>query len=104
MIGWVIEVGDDRNAIVQLESKREDRVINQDHIFQIAIADDSEVFDKDSFVGLKAVLPVESKIYEGSRWVNQINDCVCILSVTRREDTHMILGATLGQTLSEVRP
>ena len=41
LVGWVVKVRDDGNAIVQLESERKDRVVDQDQIFQPPIPDDS---------------------------------------------------------------
>ena len=41
LVGWVVKVRDDGNAIVQLESERKDRVVDQDQIFQSPIPDDS---------------------------------------------------------------
>lgn len=104
MVARVVKVRYDRNSIVKLEPKREDRVVNENQILQIPVPDDSQILDEDSFVCLEAVLAVESEIDESAFRVNQIDYSVRVLLVARCKDAHLVLGAALGQALPYIRP
>ena len=102
MIIRVVEVWNDGHPVVQLESKREHRIINQDQVFQVAIFDDSEIFDEDTLVCLKAVLTIQPEVDESSIWIDQIYDSISILLMTRCEDTDLVFRTTLWQAFAYV--
>ena len=95
LIIWVVEIWNDGHPVVQLEAKREHRIINQDQVFQVAIFDDSEIFNEDTLVCLKAVLTIQPEVDERSIWIDQIYDSISILLMTRCEDTDLVFCTAL---------
>jgi len=104
LVSGVIEVRDDRDAVVELEAKGVYRVVHQNHVLKIPILDDSEVFDENAFFRLKAVLAIHPEIDECSFWVDQVDDSVSILLITGSEDADLVLSRALGQALAHLRP
>ena len=98
----IVEIGYDRYSIIQLEAERVDRIVHQDDVPQVSVADDTQVFDEDALVRLEAVLAVESEVYQSPVGVDKVQHCVSVLSVTRCEDSHLVLRGTLGQALSQM--
>ena len=94
MVLRIVEVRDYGDAVVELKAERVYGIINQDHIFQISISNDSEILDENAFFCLKAMISVEPELDKSSVWVDQINDCICVLLMTRREHPHLILLGT----------
>ena len=45
---------------------------------------------------------VESEVHEGVSWIDQVYDGICVLFVTGGENTHVVLGAALGETLPDM--
>ena len=45
---------------------------------------------------------VESEVHEGVSWIDQVYDGICVLFVTGCENTHVVLGAALGETLPDM--
>ena len=102
LILWIVVVRNDGDPVVELEAKRVDRVVDEDQVLERSVADDSEVFDEDAFLGLEAVLSVESELDERLVWVNQVDDRVSILAMACCEYAHLVLCSALSQTLSQI--
>ena len=102
LILWIVVVRNDGDPIVELEAEGVDRVVDEDQVLERSVADDSEVFDEDAFLGLEAVLSIESELDERLVRVDQVDDRVSILAVACCEYTHLVLRSALSQTLSQV--
>ena len=59
VIFFVVEKGDDRDAVFQLIHEWVDWVIYDDNVLNVSIFKDPEVFDEESRFGLNAILPVQ---------------------------------------------
>ncbi len=94
LVWGIVEVWDYGDAVVELEAKRVYRIINQDHIFQISISNDSEIFDENAFFCLKAMISVEPELDKRFIRVDKIDDRICVLLVARREHPHLVFLGT----------
>ena len=47
---------EDGNSVIQLEAKALKQVINNHHVFEVPVFDDSEVLNKVAFLSVQAVL------------------------------------------------
>lgn len=61
-----------RNPVIDLISKRVDAVVDDDHVFEFAIADDSQVLYVVAFWGLHAVLAIQPVLEELVVWVDVV--------------------------------
>ena len=64
VIFFVVEKGDDRDAVFQLIHEWVDWVIYDDNVLNVSIFKDPEVFDEESRFGLNAVLSVQPVVDE----------------------------------------
>ena len=102
-IARVIEVRDDRHTIIQLEAEGVNWVVHEDHVFEVTVANDSQVLDEDAVHSLETMLSVQPEIDQGAIWVNQVDHRIGVLTVACREHPHMVLGGALGQAFSQMR-
>jgi len=70
LVVWVVIVRNNGHSIVQLEAKRVDRVVHQNHVLQVSVADHAQVLDEYAFVCLEAVLTVQSEVDQGAFRIN----------------------------------
>ena len=92
-----------RNPVIDLISKRVDTVVNNDHVFEFAIADDSQVLHVVAFGGLHAVLAVQPVLEELVVWVDIVQDGVCICLMGRCKHDHLEFFVGLLEALHQVR-
>ena len=55
----VINKFEDRNSIVDLQTKAVEEVVDNDHVLEVTVLDDSEILDEEAILGLHAMLPGE---------------------------------------------
>ena len=79
----IIVVGNYRDSVVQLVSKRIHSIIHDYQVFQLSVLDDPEVFDVDSFWGLDAVVSIEAVIDELLGLLLLLHHIVSLLVVAR---------------------
>lgn len=74
----VAHVRVDRDAVVEVEGERQDRVVNDAHLLTLAVKDDVQVLDEE-VVQLDAVLPVQTLLEDRVLRVNVVQDLVSVL-------------------------
>ena len=75
----VINKFEDRNSIVDLQTKAVEEVVDNDHVLEVTVLDDSEILDEEAILGLHAMLPGEHIADVLVLWIDVVDDRVCIV-------------------------
>jgi hypothetical protein len=55
IVSAALEELQDRDSIGELQTKRVDKVINDDNVLEVSIGNDAQVFDKEPILGFHAI-------------------------------------------------
>ena len=89
----------DRDAIVDLKPKGVEQVVDNYHIFEVAVLDDTKVLDEEPVFGLHAVLPGEHIADVLVLWIDVVDDRVGVVLGGSRENNDLIFLTHVLQKL-----
>lgn len=92
----------DWNTIINLECETIDTVVHDDHVLQVSVAEDSEIFDIVTFRCEIAMLSVESVLDVLVVGVNVIQDGICVYLMTGGKDDDLEVLVCLFETLHDI--
>ena len=69
----------DRNPIVNLQAETMQKIVNDNHVFELTVFDDSEILDEEAVLGLHAMLPGKHITDVLIFWINVVDDCICVV-------------------------
>lgn len=104
LVVWIVEIRDNRHSIIQLEPEGEDRVVDEDDVLELAVPNDSQIFDKYAFISLEAVIPIQPEVNQRTIRIDQVDNSISIFLVACSENADLIPLSTLSEALSDVRP
>lgn len=93
----------DWDAIAQLQAKTVDGVVNQDHILQVYVFDNSQVLDVNIISCFDTAIPIESMLEKFSSWVNIVKNDIGIPLVRCSEDHYLIVLVHLLEHFLAIR-
>ena len=79
------------DTIIQLVSKRYERVVNDNNIFKLSILDNSKIFDIDTAAGIDTVLSIESVFYHLTFRVQEVKTSVSVILSSSSEHAYFII-------------
>ena len=94
----------DRNPIVNLQAETMQKIVNDNHVFELTVFDDSEILDEEAVLGLHAMLPGEYIADVLVLWIDVIDDSVCIVLGWGSEDDDLVLLAHILEKFHEIWP
>jgi hypothetical protein len=81
----------DRNTIIHLIGKRNNRIIYNNYIFNVSISYNSQIFNIDSVIRIYTMLSVKTMLYNLPLRVKIVQTCISIVLSSSREHTDLII-------------
>ena len=81
----------DWDSVIHLIGKRNNRIINNNNIFNISISNNSQIFNINSVIWIYTMLSVKSMLNYLSLWIKIIQACICIILSSSCEYTNLII-------------
>ena len=98
----VINKFEDRYSIVDLQTKAVEEVVDNDHVLEVTVLDDSEILDEEAILGLHAMLPGEYIWDVLVLRIDVIDDGICIVLGGGCEDDDLVGLAHVLEELHQV--
>ena len=98
----VTDVRVDRHSIVEVESKRQNRVIDDTHVLSIAIQNDIQILDE-KIVHLDAVLPIETLFEDRISSIDVVENVISVLLFTCSENNNFVILSEFFKHILNVR-
>ena len=98
LIMLVVNKFKDRNPIVNLQAETVQKIVNDNHVFELTVFDDSEILDEEAVLGLHAMLPGKYITDVLILRVDVVDDRICIVLGWSCEDDDLV---NLGHILKE---
>ena len=91
LVSLLSHVSLDRDTIVKLIGKRDDRIVDNDDILELTILDDTQIFHIHTIAWVNTVLTVESMLDNLPVWINKVEASVGIILGSGGEHANLIV-------------
>lgn len=70
---------EDGNAVIQLQSKGVDQIVDDDDITEIPVLDDPQILDAEALLGLKTMISAQNPLNSFSLCVEMGHNCLSVI-------------------------
>ena len=99
LVFWVIVVGSNWDAVIDLISERVGSVIDENYVVEVSVREHTQIFNVYTFLGLHTALSKESMMHVLAFRIKVIKHDVSIAAVRRRKDDDLEMLAQLFKSL-----
>ena len=82
----IVDKFKDRDPVIDLQPEAVEQVVNDDHVFEVTVLDDTQVFDEEAILRLHAVFSRQDVTDVLIFWVDVVDNGICVVLSTGGED------------------
>ena len=98
----VVDKFKDRDPVIDLQPEAVEQVVNDDHVFEVTVLDDTQVFDEEAILRLHAVFSRQDVTDVLIFWVNVVDDGICVVLRAGGEDDDLVFLTHVREELHQI--